>query len=296
MLPLSPNLRAKLDQTITSFCHCWRLARRDGFVIGFTDHDRDLNFNSVTYRARAGVTASELENVASLAPGVRDVIGALTDDSLNEKDLKNGLYDGASVETWLVDWYQPEDRLLLDVATIGEVRRDDFSFTAELRSASHVFDQPRGRAFQLTCPADVGDNRCKINLASPSFFRLATIISGHTDVFTATLDRDASDGFLTGGIVSFETGPNAGARFAIRSHRQEYGHAIISLWTPAGAAAQANDIARLTAGCDKRPETCRTKFGNIVNFRGFPHMPGNDRVIAAPASRAEAMDGGSLFR
>jgi len=296
MLPVSQNLRAKFDQTTTTFCHCWRMARRDGHVTGFTDHDGDLTFGGLTYRARAGLTASELENTASLAPAVREAVGALTGDTLSETDLLNGLYDGASVETWLVDWSAPDDRLLLDVATIGEVRRDDIAFTAELRSVAHVFDQPRGQAFQRGCSADIGDHRCKIDLATPAFSRRATIISAQTDMLTATLDRDAQDGFFTGGAAHFETGVNTGAQLAIRSHRQDAGCAFLGLWTPTGASAQTGDRVILTAGCDKRPETCQTKFGNIVNFRGFPHMPGNDRVIATPGAREAAMDGGSLLR
>lgn len=296
MLSLSPALRAKLDRATTSFCHCWRLARQDGYVLGFTDHDEDLTFGGVTYRARAGLRASELENAASLAPAVREAIGALTDESLSEKDLQNGLYDGASVETWLVDWSAPADRLLLDIATIGEVRRDEIAFTAELRSTAHVFDQSRGLAFQRDCAADIGDSQCKIDLVSPLYSRLATVISAQTDLLIVSLDHAAPDGFFTGGAARFRTGVNAGALLAIRSHQQEYEHARIALWTPTGAAAHAGDRLMLTAGCDKRPETCRSKFGNITNFRGFPHMPGNDRVISTPGSHDVAMDGESLFR
>lgn len=296
MLPVSPGLRAKLDKSTTTFCHCWRLTRRDGHVIGFTDHDGDLTFGGLTFHARAGLTASELENTASLAPAVREAVGALTGDSLTETDLQNGLYEGAGVETWLVDWSAPDDRLLLDVATIGEVRRDEFAFTAELRSAAHVFDQPRGRTFQRNCSADVGDAYCKIDLGSQAFSCGGTIIAARPENLTMILDRDAETGFFTGGAARFESGANAGGLFAIRSHRQDAGQAVIALWTPTGALALAGDSIRLTAGCDKRPETCRTKFGNILNFRGFPHMPGNDRVIAAPGSNDVAMDGGSLFR
>lgn len=296
MLTVSHKLRSKFDQITTTFCHCWRLTRRDGHVIGFTDHDGDLTFGGVTYRARAGLRAAEMENVASLAAVAREAAGALTGDSLNETDLQNGLYDSASVETWLVDWAEPDDRLLLDVATIGEVSRDEFAFTAELRSAAHVFDQPRGRAIQRDCSANIGDPQCKIDPGGPAFSRRAIIVSAQNDFLTTTLDRDAPNGFFTGGTVRFEAGVNIGAWFAIRSHRQDDGKAVIALWAPTGAPARAGDRLTLTAGCDKRPETCREKFDNIVNFRGFPHMPGNDRVIATPGSQDIAMDGGSLFR
>ena len=44
----------------------------------------------------------------------------------------------------------------------------------------------------------------------------------------------------------------------------------------------AGDTFAVTAGCDKQFATCRAKFANAVNFRGFPHMPGNDFVAAYP--------------
>lgn len=296
MLVISPTLRSKLDQTSRTFCHCWRLARCDGLISGFTDHDKDLNFGDVTYRAHAGLSTSEVENAASLAPAVREAVGALTVDSLNEMDLLKGLYDGASVETWLVDWSAPDDRLLLDIATIGEVRRDEFAFTAELRSAAHFFDQPVGRAFQHNCSADIGDTRCKINLDTPMFSRRATIVLGQINVLTMMPDSDVEEGFFTGGAIRFETGVNAGAQFAIRTHRRDLGNIVIELWSSTRALASAGDKAMLTAGCDKRPETCQMKFNNIVNFRGFPHMPGNDRIIATPGAQGIATDGESLFR
>ena len=62
---------------------------------------------------------------------------------------------------------------------------------------------------------------------------------------------------------------------------------------PAGLVA--GDLLRLEAGCDKRAETCREKFGNFLNFRGFPHIPGEDWLASYPV-RSHRNDGGSLGR
>jgi uncharacterized phage protein (TIGR02218 family) len=58
----------------------------------------------------------------------------------------------------------------------------------------------------------------------------------------------------------------------------------------------AGDAFRVTAGCDKRLGTCLAKFANVPNFRGFPHMPGNDFVLAIAQSGNAVFDGASLFR
>jgi uncharacterized phage protein (TIGR02218 family) len=58
-------------------------------------------------------------------------------------------------------------------------------------------------------------------------------------------------------------------------------------------AALAEDAAfTIYAGCDKRLATCRAKFDNVINFRGFPHMPGNDALRSGPGA-GDKLDGSS---
>ena len=296
MLPISPSLRAKLDARATTFCHCWRLARRDGAVMGFTDHDRDLVFNGVTFRANTGLTASEVESVLGLGATSAEASGALSDESLREGDLLNGLYDGASVESWLVDWRDVTDRVLLDVTTIGDVRRSENAFAAELRSSAHLFDQQQGRAYQKGCSAELGDARCGVNLASATFSTTGVVVNVSGGALVLDLAASFDANFFSSGRLTFTSGANQGASFAVKSHRQEALRAILELWTTPGATIAAGDAASLIAGCDKTAATCRDKFANIVRFRGFPHMPGNDRVVSYANSLSRAMDGGSFFR
>jgi uncharacterized phage protein (TIGR02218 family) len=296
MLSLSPSMQAKLDQRATTFCHCWRVSRGDAEVMGFTDHDRDLIFNGIAFRANTGLSASQLESSVGFAPGTGEAAGALSAESLTETDLSNGLYDGASVETWLVDWSDVADRVLLDIATIGEVRRGETAFSAELRSSAHVFDQQQGRAFQRSCSADLGDARCGLDLMAPGLHATGVIADFAGGVIDVDLSEIFDGGFYAGGALTFASGANENARFAIKSHRQENLRASVTLWTSPGGAISSGDAVLMTAGCDKSPTTCRRKFRNVANFRGFPHMPGNDRVIAYPSALAPAMDGGSFFR
>jgi uncharacterized phage protein (TIGR02218 family) len=296
MRKFSAAMQAKLDARATTFCQCWRLARRDGVVMGFTDHDRDLAFNDVIFRANTGLSASQIESALGLSVGGAEASGAFADEGLLESDLLNGLYDGAAVEIWLVDWSRVEDRALLDVANIGEIRRGETVFKAELRSSAHVFDQQQGRAFQRGCAADLGDARCGVDLRDPAFHAAGAVIAFAGGLLTLDLAAPFETGFFAGGALAFLSGANDGARLMIKTHRQEGLRATIAFWTPPARAVAAADMALLTAGCDKSPSTCRNKFDNIVNFRGFPHMPGNDRVVAYPNSLASAMDGGSFFR
>lgn len=296
MLDISSSLQSKLDQSFTTLCHCWRVQRNDSVILGFTDHDSDILFNGVRFLASGGLEASQVETAIGLSAASGEVIGAFSHNLITEVDLRNGLYDGASVEIWLVDWNAVEDRVLLDVSIIGEVRHTDSTFNAELRSQASLFDQQRGRTYQKVCAAELGDSRCKVDLLSATY-RRPGIVEGYTGgVIIATLQNPVEEGFFAGGALLFSGGENQGARFAIKSHLNFDTRAHICLWaTPAGGVTPGTPII-LVAGCDKRSTTCHQRFSNIANFRGFPLMPGNDHLLAYPGSRDKAMDGGSFFK
>jgi uncharacterized phage protein (TIGR02218 family) len=178
--------------------------------------------------------------------------------------------------------------------SIGEVRRSGRAFAAEVRGLAHYLQQPRGRLFQYGCDADLGDARCKVNLADPAFHAAGTIADA------ASLRRFTAaglDGFATGwfdrGLLTFTSGPNAGRAQEVRRHVSGT-PAQIELWQPFAHAIEAGDAFTVTAGCDKQFATCRAKFANPVNFRGFPHMPGNDFITAIARPGDPANTGGSL--
>src|SRR5215212_487708 len=169
MRSIPPGLAAHLGGGATTLCHCWKLTRRDGAAFGFTDHDRDLVLAGVTFAARTGLEAAEVASELGFAVGGGEVSGALVSAGVTEADLAAGLYDNASVETWLVNWANTDDRLLLDVGSIGEVRRADEAFVAEVRGLMHRLDEERGRLYRATCSADLGDDKCRVNLTSSAF-------------------------------------------------------------------------------------------------------------------------------
>lgn len=298
MLPLSPAMRAALSGGATTLARCWRLTRRDGLVLGFTDHDRDLIFDGVAFRARTGVEGTEMETELGFAIGGAEIAGALSSEGLAESELAKGLWDEATVEIWLVDWSNAENRVRLHAGSIGEIRRSDRAFSAELRDMSHRLDEERGRLFASSCSADLGDERCRVALGDARFSAVFTVgESGGPAEFSAHAGANFTDGWFTGGRLVWLSGANAGAAAEVKSHAGVGGgQAVFTLWRALPEAIAPGDTARIEAGCDKRFETCRAKFGNILNFRGFPHMPGNDVVLRVASSADPGLDGGSLFR
>src|SRR5688500_11349549 len=99
MRSVLPALQAQLDSGATTLARCWIVTRRDGVVLGFTDHDCDLTIGSVVCRAATGFTASEATSRFDLAVDGAEISGAFSDDTLSEADLSAGRYDAAEVAT-----------------------------------------------------------------------------------------------------------------------------------------------------------------------------------------------------
>jgi uncharacterized phage protein (TIGR02218 family) len=81
------------------------------------------------------------------------------------------------------------------------------------------------------------------------------------------------------GRLTWTGGANAGFAAEVRTHRSEAGSIVLELWQATPHDIAAGDVFTVTAGCDKHFRTCRQKFSNGDNFRGFPHMPGNDFAL-----------------
>lgn len=290
-LPL--GLAGHLGEGVTTLARCWKLLRRDGHVAGFTDHDVDLSFAGVIFRARSGLEAAEATAELGFAVGGGDVAGVLTSAAITEADIVAGQYDDAGVETWLVNWANVEERVLLDVAAIGEVRRTEHAFTAELRGIMHRYDEERGRVYRADCSATLGDDRCKVALGAPHLNAAGAVEATDGRLgFTSAVLAGFADGWFTGGGLRFTSGANAGATIEVKAHAGT----SLQLWVPVARPVNVGDTFSVTAGCDKSVATCRVKFDNVVNFRGFPHMPGNDFVIRYPLQGEPGLDGGSLFK
>ena len=295
MKPLDPALQAHLDAGATTLAWCWRLTRADGVVFGFTDHDRALQFDGTSFEPETGFTASELRASADLAVDAQDAEGVLSSDRISETDILEGRWDSAAVEVFRVNWQDPSQRALLRRGAIGELRRGRVAFVAEVRSLAHQLGQTVGRVFQGACDARLGDARCGVDLDDPAYRASASVSAvQRARAFTAAGLGGFAAGWFTLGRLEWTGGANAGRVDELRGHRIEGSVAVLTLLEPPVQPLEPGDTFVVRAGCDKRLETCATKFANVANFRGFPHIPGHDEIVRN--ARVAARSGFSRVR
>jgi len=213
---LDIGFRTHIESGATTLATCWKITRRDAVVFGLTDHDQPLSFGGTDYRPM--LDGGEMPARLGAQVDTGEVLGVLRSDAIAEDDIAEGLFDGAAVETWRVNWRDPAQRALIRRATIGEIVREDGQFRAELRSGQQALNRVQGRVYSPLCDAVLGDARCTVSTSYPDF----------------------------------------------------------------------------ALGCDRQLGTCRGRFDNVANFRGFPHIPGNDFVLKYPRDD-QALAGGALF-
>lgn len=294
MRQLPASLAASLASGATTLARAWRLTRRDGTVLGFTDHDRDLVFDAITHRAVTAFEASEMTVTAGLNVDASEVSGALVAPGLEEGDLAAGIYDAATVEQWVVDWTNVADRVLMSVGVVGEVTREGPAFKAEVRSRTHVLAQEQGRLTASLCDARFGDHRCKADASGAGRKVLGSVagVDGPRVLIPSGVGAIA-EGMLSRGTLRVMSGAGLGLSFDIALDQGLGALRRLTLWQVPMKPLAAGDQIELVVGCDKRFATCRDVFSNAVNFRGFPHLPGIEQVLGYARTGANN-DGGSL--
>lgn len=263
---------------VTALGLCWRLVRRDGGALGFTTHDRDLNIGGLVYRAAPGMLPSAIAQGEGLEVDSLDVAGALTADAITADDLAAGRWDGARVRVFAVDCERPEaPPIMLARGELGAVSAAGAKFEAELRGPTAVLDAPVCETTSPECRAQLGDKRCRVDLAGRML--RATVASCDGDgIVTLAVDGDLER--YRFGRLLWLTGANSG----VASPVIEAGAGTLRLREAPPFAVEEGAAVEIVDGCDKRLETCRDRFANTLNFRGEPHLPGNDLLTRYPGS------------
>jgi uncharacterized phage protein (TIGR02218 family) len=254
---------------LTTLAFIWRIDRRDGITIGLTSHDRDLTIDGLIYRAAPGMIPSAIERQDGLDPDNIELSGALTSDAITEDDLAAGRWDGATLRVSAVNWAAPEtDPLFLVRGELGMVETGEGGFSAELRGPAALLEAPVVEETTPECRASLGDRRCGVDIAARRRFARVVSVNG----MGVTVDVSAADNAYVAGTLRWLDGANSG----IDSRIVASSGATLTLREPPYFEVLPGTRVDLIEGCDRRFSTCISRFANAVNFRGEPHLPGND--------------------
>lgn len=263
-------------EPVSSIAFCWRIERRDGAGLALTSHDQAFKHGGYHYASDPGVVPAAVTRRLGLEPHSGEISGALSSQAITERDLDLGKWDGARVALDAVDWQASGDEpLRLLRGELGEVAFSGDSFSTELRGASSRLNEPVCPTTSPECRARLGDKLCRADLSGRSV-RASVVGSSGTEI---ALDQPVDDRYLFGRL-RYLSGENCGASTIVLGV-SETGVRVRDL---ARGAIEAGCRVELREGCDKRFETCVSRFANAVNFRGEPHLPGNDLLTRYPGA------------
>jgi uncharacterized phage protein (TIGR02218 family) len=264
------------DGELTSLALCWRLERLDGAGIALTSHDTPVTSDGARHEPTPGMTPAAVTRRLGLEPQSAEAAGALSSEALDDVDLSLGRWDGATAQLSLVDWENSDEPSIQMISgELGSITIDDESFSAELRGAAAALEGPVCPATSAECRAVFGDKQCRVDLAGrTAVAHVVTVEAG-----ALTLDIPVDDRFVLGRL-RYMSGVNCGLSTVILSASGN----VVEVRELPRAAVEIGCRIELREGCDKRFETCVTRFANAVNFRGEPHLPGNDLLTRYPGA------------
>lgn len=235
------------------------------FVLGaerycFTSADSDVSFSNEVYDA---VPIKRARHVLSTEMG------------------KNDISIDISRDNPLCQWFvgpAPDEMMLLTIyrmhagdtdyaiqwqgrVTGASVKGSEMTLSCEPMYTS--LKRPGLRAkYQTMCRHPLASHQCGVNPAVFSFSTTIASVAGTT--ITLASIGGKPDNWLAGGwFVS-----SGGTKRMIQSNTGP----VLTITHPA-RSLMAGESVLAYAGCDHLWATCKDKFGNAVNFGGFPWMP-----------------------
>jgi uncharacterized phage protein (TIGR02218 family) len=268
-------------RTVSTACLLWRLTRRDGTVMRFAALDVDVTYGGQTFLAAAPFETSASELVRTLSPGQVEVAGLIDHDTISPTDILNGLFDGARVEVFRVNWSSPAGGAeVLTAGVLGAVSTGDLRFEAEAETPAALLRNQVTGTVTPACRWTFGDSRCGVNLATVTESHSITAVASRKQFTASGFGQPA--GWANRGKLVFTSGPNAGAERDIRSHASG---GVITLWEDLAVTPTVGDGFDITAGCNRTTARCIELQGNLLNFGGYPQVKGDDSASRYPDAR-----------
>lgn len=294
--------------------------KRD-FSVDNTEVRGILNFEDVSRSdVRAGLfDSAEVEilivNYEDLSQGAitrrRGWLGDVKQNNKGEftaelRGLTQALAEGMAttyVPNCRVDLGSPECRVPLD--TLTEREGDTLYQPGEWM---HVSDYPdyvwrctgagttEGSGFDPSI-YDVSEDGAEVTDGTATFtsharfdktFEVVAVQDRRTFTISVSEPRSTqNDRWFSNGVLTFDYGDNAEVSYQIKTGEADSAGAEveITLYLRAGFNVQVGDTGTIYPGCAKTVIDCAQKFNNILNYRGFPYIPGENYQRTYPDAK-----------
>lgn len=278
----------------------WAIERRDGLMIRGTEHDDDIQLETAGspsdelagfYASNQSITLSDITSPTDMSVPNTEAEGTLQQQpytvisDLTVRDIEGGLLDMAPVWVMVCNWRDPgAGYAILRRGFLGEISRDsDQHYKTEVRGLAQLLSQTLLDTYSERCNVKrLGDERCKLDISALTTD--VTVSSVETRArFHVTGLGSHPEQYYGGGIIRGLTGANQDIEREIKRDNTGGSLGFISLWDEFPLDITAGDTFVVEPGCARDIGTCRDKFDNVVNFRGWGALiPGVLELLKGP--------------
>lgn len=296
------NLSEELPNSIKStFCQIWKVEREDGVIQGFTNHDRNFNFDGVAYPAVFGFSGTSSSKTSELSTDSTELTGVFGDSNYTdsqffslfvmENDFITGKYDNASVTVSVFDWinnsiFSTQFKGSIGGYSVGYLPNKAKQYQFEVQSLAEKLDVSVSSETSSECRhrfLSQGYGRCNLspspdNTTNVNLPQLKAVVSGVNSLTHLLITSPATNNWegYKYGTIRFLTGILTGKEVYIID--SFFPDGIVLLY-PLPFTPSIGDEVRFTKPCNKTVEACNN-YGNIGNYGGFPRLPGIDNLVS----------------
>ena len=278
MQQIDENRRESIESNLTHLILCCKIIRKDEIELCFTENGENIIVDGRVYSACASL--KKIRSNSGLILDEYRFETILNSDTIRSMDITQGLFDGALVEIFMIDLLKVNNSqgfvsIFLKRGRIGEITTlDDNKFIARFLDVIYDTKVSINNRYSLTCRATFGDKRCGIKVNDLTYDGFVTNIVDNKSFFDS--ENLKINGYFDFGHIVFwnqdvtQVLDTGNIKFFINK--------TFELYKPTNINLLKNMKYTATVGCNKTAEWCSKRFKNIENFRGEPHIPGNEKL------------------
>jgi uncharacterized phage protein (TIGR02218 family) len=261
----------------SKFFYCLEISLENNSYIRLSSADEDITFEGNLYKAADSFGLSSSEEEVSSTKSNLGLIGIIEDQQISATRINNGVFDNAIIEIFILEKDNLEaSKITISKGYLSDLQIDGDSFTFDIKPISSRLKTNIINIYSPTCRAKLGDSKCAKDLTSyRSTGSVSEVDTSNPRLKFSDDSRAESAGYYNYGTIKFTSGDNIGKKFEIKKYKTPE----IELLLPTYEEIKIGDEYEITAGCDKRFSSCVDKFDNAINFRGEPHIPGNEKIL-----------------
>ena len=278
MKSFTNGLLSRFLRSTTRFSTFCYVLRKDGNEYGWTEHDRAITIDGVSYVPTGGIRLSAARSNDEARVNTMDA--TIFMNASSEDDIRSGRWDDARVTVFEADWSNPPssiDETIVNVlhdGFLGSIERSDLKMVVELLNKKTRLETRIGMVTSPGCRWVFGDSRCGFDLSTVTVSGTVTSVDSTYPerIFSASALTEPY-AYFAGGKITFTSGDNDGFSMDIRLWENKQ----LTLHRPLPYPVQVDDTFDASQGCALTFAACKS-FGQYKRFGGEPWLPGADKL------------------